>query len=365
MTSDPKNKPHSYVPDVGITVVKETPAPDRRVTINLSLNESSYGASPLAQAAAGQRCLSLNRYPDPMSTELRAAIGRCHDLDPDQITCGNGSEELLDIVGRLFARPGDEIVYSKYAFVQFPIVAMRVGAEAVVVGEQDMTTDVDQLLAGVTERTKIVFVANPNNPTGTYIPASELKRLHAGLPGSVVLVIDAAYAEFVEDGAYSSGMELVAGNDNVIVTRTFSKAFGLAALRVGWAFSSKDMAALINRMRGIGNINAVAQAAAVAALEDLEFVARVRARTAIERAYVTEALTGLGLEVAPSAANFVIAKFPSDTNHTADAAFAHLAGRGVLVRTVEDYGLDDYLRITLGSRAENDALIGALKDFLV
>ena len=361
-----KKKPVAYIPGGGKAVVKHVVTPDGRPRIDLSLNESSYGASPLAAAAAGARVRRLNRYPDPASSDLRRAIGKTYGLDPEQITCGNGSEEIIDIIGRLFARGADdELLFSEYAFLQFPIVAMRVGATAVRVPMPGLTNNVDCLLAGLTPRTRVVFLANPDNPTGTWIPVSEIRRLHENLPADVVLVIDSAYGEYVDDAAYSDGLEMVAGNENVIVTHTFSKAFGLAALRVGWSCSSTAMAATINRMRGIGNVNAIAQEAAAAALEDQAFVARVREQTAIERDFMTGQLEGLGLSVVPGAVNFLLTRFPDDSNHTAAAAHTHLAGDGIIVRTNDDYGLDNYLRITLGLREENEAVIASLKRFFV
>lgn len=366
MSSAPTaTRPQPYIPDIAVSVVKKVGVATPRQVIDLSLNESSFGMSPLAQTAAQDRCERLYRYPDPASTELRRAIGATYGLDPERIICGNGSEELLDIIARLYARPGDEILFSEYSFMQFPIVTMRVGATAVTAPETDLTTVVDTLLERVTDKTRIVFLANPNNPSGTYIPADEVRRLRDNLPPSVVFVIDSAYAEYVDQADYSDGTELVEGHDNVIMTRTFSKAFGLAALRVGWAYGSPSMIGVMNRMRGIGNVNAIAQEAAVAALKDLDFVASVRERTSVERTWMTDQLSGLGLAVVPSQANFVMAKFPNDTNHRASAALTHLAERGIIVRGVEDYGLEDYLRITIGLREENEAVVEGLKGFMV
>ena len=355
-------RPHPYIPQIGKAVVKQTAAaPDRPLT-DLSLNESSYGASPLAEAAAAARAKRLHRYPDPASTALREAIGRRYELEPDKIVCGNGSEELLDAVGRIYARPGDEILFTEYGFMQFPIVAMRVGATPVTAPERELVADVDALLAQVRERTRIVFIANPNNPSGTYITADAMRRLAAGLPRSVVLVIDSAYVDAAD---YSAGMELVDNAENVIVTRTFSKAFGLAALRVGWGYCAASMAGIINRIRGIGNVNAIAQEAAIAALDDVDFVRRVRDDTAAERLRLSRALTELGLAVVPSVTNFVMVRFATNSNHTADAVQAHLLANGIVVRTADDYGLGDHLRITLGLPAENDAVTDALRTFLV
>ncbi len=359
--------PDAYVPDIGVAVVKKvTDGSGTGPLTDLSLNESSYGASPKALAAAAKRGALLNRYPDPASKDLRAAIASAYGFDPDRLVCGNGSEELIDVIARLFARPGDEVLFSERGFMQFPIVARRVGATEVTAPERDLVPQVDELLARITDRTKIVFLANPNNPSGTYLAKDELHRLCAGIAPHIVFVIDSAYAEYAQPLAdYSDGHELVEGRQNVIVTRTFSKAFGLAALRVGWAHGSARIIEFMNRMRGIGNVNALAQEAATAALADLDFVREVVRKTAEERVRVTQALETIGLDVVPGVTNFLLVRFPTGTNHTAAAALSHLAEHRIIVRAVDDYGLDDYLRITLGTRQENDAVIARMKRFMV
>jgi histidinol-phosphate aminotransferase len=340
-------------------IVRGVALAGRRPPIDLSLNESSLGASPRALAAAEARLGALHRYPDPSSRTLRAAIGRTWGLPAEDIVCGNGSEELLDVVGRLFARPGDEVLFSEHGFLQFPMVTARIGATAVTAPERDLTADVDALLARVTPRTRILFLANPNNPTGSWVDAAALRRLADGLPPEVALVIDSAYAEYLDDPAYSAGHELVAGRPNLFVLRTFSKAFGLAALRVGWVQCPAGLAPALNRMRGVGNVNAVAQAAAAAALEDLELVAAARVEATAERARIGAALAGLGFAVVPSGGNFLCAELPSGAGDAA-AAVAHLAAADILVRPLDDYGLPRHLRMTLGRPAENDALLAAL-----
>ncbi len=359
--------PDAYTPEIGFAVVKTVKGIGASGPLtDLSLNESSYGASPKALAAAAERGALLNRYPDPASEELRAAIGKAYGLDPDHLVCGNGSEELIDVAARLFARPGDEVLFSERSFMQFPIVTRRVGATEVIAPERDLVPQVDELLAQITAKTKIIFLANPNNPSGTYMTKAELHRLCAGIPPHVVFLIDSAYAEFAYSADdYSDGHELVEDRENVIVTRTFSKAFGLAALRVGWAHGSARIIGFMNRMRGIGNVNALAQEAATAALDDLDFVREVARRTAEERDRVSKALEAIGLGVAPSVTNFLLVRFPTGTNHTAAAALSYFAEHGIIVRGVDDYGLDDYLRITLGARQENDAVISRMKRFMV
>ena len=359
--------PKSYMPDIGMSVVKKvTVGAGEAPLIDLSLNESSYGASPKATAAALERCARLERYPDPASGALRQALGAAYDLDPERLTCGNGSEELIDVIARLFARPGDEIVFCERGFMQFPIVTRRVGATAVTAPERDLAPDADALIARITDKTRILFLGHPDNPTGRYLPTGELTRLVEAVPPRVVLVIDSAYAEYAmlaDD--YTAGHEYVGARENVVVTRTFSKAFGLAALRVGWAHGSETIIRYMNRMRGIGNVNALAQETAAAALADLDHVRTVVEATLAERIRLTGEYKKLGLQVAPGAANFLLVRFPSGTNHTAQAALAFLAEHRIIVRSVDDYGLTDYLRISIGLPAENDAVIDRMKRFLV
>jgi len=359
-------RPIPYIPEIGKSVVKKVTAGAGVTLIDLSLNESSFGASPRATAAAKQRSDRLMRYPDPASTELRQAIGKRFGLDPDCIVCGNGSEEIIDIISRLYARPGDEILFPTISFLQFPIVAMRTGATPVPAPvDSDFKADVDALLSRVGDATRIVFVDNPNNPLGTYLAGSALRRLRDALPSQVVLVIDSAYAEYVEAADYDDGIGLVAGHENVIVTRTFSKAYGLAALRVGWGYCAPATAAVINRMRGIGNINAIAQEAAIAALSDPGFVDHVRARANAERRRLVAALEAMGLGSIPSVTNFVMVRFPTAGNNRAGAAKQHLKEAGIIVRGTEDYDLPDYLRITIGTAEENDAVIRSLRAFMI
>lgn len=355
--------PRPYMAPVGLTVVRESEgAAGQRAPVDLSLNESSFGASPAAIAAARARPATAHRYPDPGSTDLRRAIARRFELDPKRVICGNGSEELLDMLGRLYARPGDEVLYTQFGFMQFPIIAARVGATSVRVPESGFVVDVDRILASITPRSRIVFLANPNNPTGTWIERRELERLRDGLPRSVLLVVDAAYAEFVDDPAYSAGLDLVDGTGNVVVTRTFSKAYGLAAFRVGWAYGPLEIITAMNGVRGVGNVNAVAQVAAVAALEDSSFLARAVAATAEQRARLAKGLSALGLDVVPSAGNFLLAGFGSPP--AAAAALRALGREGIHVRPVDDYGLPDRLRITVGAPPETGAVLLALSHHL-
>lgn len=353
--------PRAYVPAaIGTPIPKVTLAQDVPIA-PLGLNESCFGASALAIAAARERAERLWLYPDPTSSALRSAIGRAHRLDPAEIVCGNGSEELIDVVARCYARPGDEILYPEFGFMQFPVVATRVGAAAVTAPERDHVIDVEALLARVTPRTRIVFIANPNNPTGTAIERHAIEHLVRALPAEVVLVLDAAYAEYATGIDYLAGHELVAGRENVVVLRTFSKAYGLAALRVGWAHCSAQMARHLNQVRGVGNINAIAQAAAIAALDDTDFVAEVRGKNGALRDELAARYRELGLAPLPSQTNFFAVRFPGDR---AAAAHRLLASRGIWVRSLADCAMPDFLRITIGTTADNSRLFAALESLL-
>lgn len=330
----------------------------------LSSNESPIGSSQKAvdayRAAAGK----LELYPDGAATQLREAIASQFGLKAGNIVCGAGSDELLQLLAHAYLGPGDEAIYSQYGFLVYPIVIQSNGATAVVAPETDYLADVDAILAQVTPRTKIVFIANPNNPTGRYLPFSEVKRLHAGLPSHVLLVLDAAYAEYVRRNDYEAGIELVATSDNVVMTRTYSKIFGLAALRLGWAYCPTHVADVLNRVRGPFNISAPAIAAGVAAIADRDFVERAVEHNEHWLPWVTQALSGLGLEVTPSVGNFVLVHFPADEAHNAHAADAFLLEHGYVVRRMDAYGLPNALRITIGTEEANRGLVATLKDFL-
>jgi histidinol-phosphate aminotransferase len=331
--------------------------------IRLASNESALGPSPKALAAYHAAADAMFRYPDGHSTELRRALGRRHGIDPDRIVCGLGSDDIIHLVAEAFAGEGDEVIYSRHGFSIYPIVAQIVGAKPVAAPEKNLTLDVDAVLALVTPRTKLVFIANPNNPTGTFIARDEVKRLHAGLPTSVVLVIDAAYAEFVTRGDYEPGQELAGSAPNVVMTRTFSKIYAMGGLRLGWSYSSAAVADVLNRIRGPFNVNSAAQAAGVAALEDVAAVERAREHNDIWRPWLARELTALGLELTPAIANFVLVRFPAPPKD-ADAAWDFLRSRGILVRKLGVYHLPDCLRITIGTEDEMRAVVAALKEFL-
>ena len=332
--------------------------------IRLASNESALGPSPKAIAAYQALAGEMFRYPDGSAAELREALGRAHGLDPARIVCGAGSDELIALLQRGYAGPGSEVLYSRHGFLMYPIGAMSVGATPVAVPERDLTADVDGFLARVTERTRLVFIANPNNPTGTYLSADELARLHAGLPRHVVLAIDAAYAEFVNRNDYEPGIALVNRAENVVMLRTFSKIFALAGLRLGWAYCPPAIADVLNRIRGPFNVSAPALAAGVAAVEDVSALARARAHNDRWLPWFSERLAALGLALTPSVGNFVLPQFPDDPRRNADAAFDFLQSRGILTRKIDGYGLPQHLRITIGTGEEMETVAAAIADFM-
>jgi histidinol-phosphate aminotransferase len=357
-------QPRPGILDVAAYVGGEAGAPGIDRPIRLASNESALGPSRRAIEAYQAVASEMHRYPDGASGQLRESLARHHGLDVERIVCGNGSDELIGLLTRAYTGPGDEVLYSKHGFLMYPIAAKTSGATPIAAPETNLTTDVDALLKLVTPRTRIVFLANPNNPTGTYLSTEEVKRLHAGLPKSVLLVIDAAYAEFVARNDYEPGIGLVEASENVVMTRTFSKIYALAGLRIGWAYCSTGVADVLNRVRAPFNVNAAAQAAAVAALDDVAATDRAREHNDIWRPWLEREFAAIGLAVNPSVANFVIARFPREAGKSADAAFEFLKGRGILTRKMGSYHLPDWLRITIGTEEEMRAVVAACADFL-
>lgn len=330
----------------------------------LSSNEAPLGASPAAVAAFGAEKATLELYPDGSVTALREAIAGHYGLDPARIVCGCGSDDLLHLIAQAYIGPGDEAVITEHGFLVYKIAVQAAGGTPVAVAEREHTADVDAILAAVGPRTRIVFIANPNNPTGTYLPFEEVKRLHAGLSPQVLLVLDAAYAEYVRTNDYSSGLELAATSGNVVMTRTFSKIHGLAALRLGWCYGPASVCDALNRIRGPFNVNAPALAAGIAAIQDTAHTDRAVAHNDRWLAWVTEKLTDLGLAVTPSVGNFVLVTFPREPGRTAREADEVLAAHGIVLRHVRAYGLPDSLRMTIGTEEANRAAIAALTDFM-
>jgi histidinol-phosphate aminotransferase len=332
--------------------------------VKLSANESALGPSFKAIEAVQAMAPAMHRYPDGGARALREALGTRFGLDPARIVCGAGSDELIQLLMRAYAGPGDEILYSAHGFLLYKLSALGVGALPVAAPERELCADVDALLARLTSRTRMVFLANPNNPTGSYLSSDELARLHAGLPDDVLLVIDAAYAEFVRRNDYTAGLELVDRADNVVMTRTFSKLFGLAALRLGWLYAPPAVVDVLDRIRGPFNVGTPAQVAGIAALEDLEHQERAREHNDRWLPWLASKIAGLGLIVHPSVANFVLVRFPSEGDRSAAAASAHLETRGILARPMAAYGLPECLRISVGLEDENHAVVRSLAEFL-
>jgi histidinol-phosphate aminotransferase len=369
MTTATAPVPGPGILDIAPYVGGDATAPGVARPIRLASNESALGPSPKAVAAYRALAPEIHRYPDGSAAELRAALGRHHEIDPDRIVCGAGSDELIGLLLRAYAGPdgksvGAEVLYSRHGFLMYPIGAQAVGATPIAVPERNLTADVDGFLARVTERTRIVFIANPNNPTGTYLSAGEMARLHKGLPGHVVLAIDAAYAEFVNRNDYDPGTALVSRADNVVMLRTFSKVYALAGLRLGWAYCPPAIADVLNRIRGPFNVSAPALAAGVAAVEDVAALERARAHNQRWLAWFSERLTALGLPLTPAVGNFVLPRFPDDPRHNADAAYAFLQARGILTRQMGGYGLPQHLRITIGTGEEMETVAAALAEFM-
>ena len=360
MADAPPMKPwieriHAYVPG------KSTGA-DGRPLVKLSANENPLGASPAALAARAQ-APDPSRYPDPDAAALREAIGALHGLDPARIVCGTGSDELLNLAAQAFAGPGDEVLFPRYSFAVYEIAARRCGATPVESADADYACDVDALLAAVSERTRVVFLANPNNPTGSYLSAADVARVHAGLPGDVLLVLDQAYAEYLDADEEDRGIGLAARHANLLVTRTFSKIYGLAGERVGWATGHPALIGALNRIRGPFNVTASGQAAALAALGDQAFVASSRAANRRVRdafAAAVGALGNHGLRPLPSKGNFVLVEFSGALS--AQAACDGLAERGYSTRWLPGQGLANGLRITIGTERQMDEVAAILRE---
>jgi histidinol-phosphate aminotransferase len=339
-------------------------APGVENPVKLSSNENALGCSPKAAAAFEAASTRLHLYPDGGATKLREAIAREEGLDADNIVCGCGSDELLQLLGRAYLNPGDKVVQSQYGFLVYRLVAMQCGAELVSAPERNYTTDVDAVIGAAGDDARIVFIANPNNPTGTYIPDAEIRRLRDALPDTTLLVIDAAYAEFVSNADYNAGMDLARERDDVAVTRTFSKIHGLAGARLGWAYGDKSIIDVLHRVRGPFNVNLPAIEAGAAAIADRSFMKKSADHNAEWVAWLRQQIGGLGLEVTPSVCNFVLIHFPDTPGKRAADADAFLTSKGLIVRGVEPYGLPNALRATVGKAEDNRRLAEALGEFV-
>ncbi|MFG1431091.1 histidinol-phosphate transaminase [Xanthobacter sp. V2C-8] len=357
-------QPRPGVLQIEAYVPGKSHAPGVAKVFKLSSNETPLGPSEKAVEAFAAAARNLQDYPDGSAQLLREAIARAEGLDPARIICGAGSDELLNLVAHTFVGPGDEVIFSQHGFLVYRIATLAAGGVPVVAPETGLTTDVDAILARVSARTRVVFVANPNNPTGTYLPFSEVRRLHAGLPPNVLLVLDAAYAEYVRRNDFETGLELALSAENVLMTRTFSKIHGLAALRIGWAVGPAPVIDAMNRVRGPFNMNTPALLAGAAAIADAAHVERSVAHNAQWLPWLTAEIEKLGLNVTPSVANFLLIHFPPEQGRTAKEADAFLTRRGLILRSVASYGLPDALRMTVGTEEANLKVVAALKDFL-
>ncbi|HEV7265242.1 MAG TPA: histidinol-phosphate transaminase [Falsiroseomonas sp.] len=342
-------------------VAGESKVPGVNRVIKLSSNEGAFGPPPSAIAAIAEATKDAHRYPDGGATALREAIGQRHGLDPDRIVCGNGSDELLTMLILAYGGEGTELVMSAHGFMMYDLAGRWAGCRVIKVPERNLTADVDGMLAAVGARTRLVFLANPNNPTGSILPQAEVDRLRRELREDVLLVLDSAYAEYVSRPDYDAGVKLVDATSNTVMCRTFSKIYGLGGMRVGWCYAPPAIVDVLGRVRGPFNVNAAAMSAAIAALAEPGWVEKSVAHNAEWRAKVSRSLAEAGLKVWPSEGNFVLVDFGDAAR--AKAADAHLRGRGLVVRAMGGYGLPACLRITIGTAEENAMVIEALTEF--
>jgi histidinol-phosphate aminotransferase len=361
--SELKLQPRRGVLDISAYVPGDDRSNATRV-FKLSSNETPLGPSPLAIEAYRANADRLHVYPDGSGRALREALAATFGLNPDRIVCGNGSDELLTLIAQTYLSPGDEAIFTEHGFLVYKIAILASGGVPVIAPERAETTDIDAILARVTPKTRIVYLANPNNPTGTFISYDEVKRLHAGLPENVLLVLDAAYAEYIRRNDYGSGVELAAEAENVIMTRTFSKVFGLAGLRVGWAYGPAAVIDALNRTRGPFNVNSGGLAAAAVALSDRAHLELAVAHNTVWLKWLSDEIAALGLRVTPSIGNFLLVHFPSGKGRGAPDADQFLRDRGLVLRRVGAYGFPNALRLTVGTEEANKLLVGSLSDFL-
>ncbi|MEE2661644.1 MAG: histidinol-phosphate transaminase [Pseudomonadota bacterium] len=357
-------QPRPGITDIAPYVPGASAVAGRKNIIKLSSNEGALGPSPRAIAAYQGVSDALHRYPDGDCGDLRTTIGERHNLNPDRIVCGAGSDELLSLLAKAYAGPGDEILFGEHAFVMYPLFAQAVGATPVKAQEINYTISVDALLEKVSSRTRILYIANPNNPTGTMITNDEMVRLRSELREDILLVIDSAYAEYVTRNDYSPGVELVNTHENVVMTRTFSKIYALGGVRLGWAYSPISISDVLNKIRPPFNVTSGAQVAGIAALNDIEFLTRSRDHNTAWQPWLTEQLTAIGLTVVPGVGNFALALFPEDGVHTANLAMKYLPSQGIIPRGTKSAGIPNGVRITIGVEAEMRATVEAIQNYM-
>lgn len=354
-----KPSPHKGISAIEAYVAGASKVPGASEIIKLSSNESPLGCSPKTlEVIRETSAAGVSRYPNASAKPLRTALADYYGVEAEKIICGAGSDELFHLLGRAYLRPGDEVLYSAHGFLVYPIVAQSADAVGVAAPEKSLCADVDAILSAVTQRTRVVFIANPNNPTGSYLNIDEVRRLHQGLRGEILLVLDGAYAEYVEYGDYDAGIMLARNEKNVLITRTFSKAYGLAGLRVGWGYAAENIIDTLNKVRSPFNVSGIAQNAAIAALKDEDFL-----RSSIEHnnkwlPWLLENINNAGFEAFPSVGNFLLVRIPAPL--TAAEVDAFLQKKGIILRRMEAYGLHDCLRLSVGLERENRAVVEAL-----
>ncbi|WP_442754532.1 pyridoxal phosphate-dependent aminotransferase [Methylocystis sp. JAN1] len=357
------------VPRPGVMAIEaykpgKSAAPGAGRSYKLSANETPLGPSPAAVQALRDMAHEIAIYPEGSSHKLREAIGARHGLDPARIIMGAGSDNILELLALAYIGPGDEGLYSQYGFLEYKIVTLAAGGVPVVAPETNYTASVDALLDRVTNRTKIVFLANPNNPTGSYLPASEVARLVKSLPPQTLLALDAAYAEYVTNADYEAGVALVNAHENVVMTRTFSKIYGLAGLRLGWGYGPAHIIDALNRIRSPFNVSTAASAAGIAAVHDVAHIEAAIAHNSKWLPWLTREISALGLEVLPSAGNFIAIRFPKTPGRMSVDADRFLTSRGLVLRAIGAYGMGEFLRLTVGPQEANELVVAALVEFM-
>jgi len=354
-----KITPKSGIMDIALYEGGASHVDGKTNVLKLSSNENPLGASDAAREAFSRAVHDLHRYPSTDHASLRQAIGEAWGLDADRIICGVGSDEVIHMLCQAYAGPKDEVIHTTHGFAMYRISALATGAKPVEVSERDRITDVDAILSACNRRTRLVFIANPNNPTGTMIGLSEVRRLAEGLPQQALLVLDGAYAEYVE--GYDAGAALIDERDNVVMTRTFSKIYGLGGMRVGWGYGPRAIIDTLNRIRGPFNLSTAALATAEAAVRDQAWVRRCRTENAKWREWLARTLAEMGVPSDVASANFILARFADASE--ADACDAHLRGEGIIVRRVAGYKLPHCLRITVGDEASCRRVAHAIGQF--
>ncbi len=363
MAASDKLVPGIGVMDINPYVPGKSFVPGEGELIKLSSNETPMGPSPKAVKAYKNEAFQLERYPDGAAGLLKEAIGQKHGINPEQIVCGTGSDDILNLLTKAYLRPGDEAIVTEFAFQVFKIAILGQGAKPVFASEVEYRADVDAILNCVSDNTRMVFLANPNNPTGTYLPYSEIQRLRSGLPDNVLLVLDAAYAEYIDLEDYNPGLDMVSAGDNTVMTRTFSKVYGLASLRLGWAYCPQSIADALNRVRGPFNVPGPAIAAGVAVLNDDDYVEKSLDHNNKWLPWLADQISGTGIKVTPSVGNFLLIHF-AEGNKNALEADKFLQGKRIIVRPLGGFGLPNALRVTVGTEKENLAIVAALKEFM-